>query len=54
MATAVGPSTSAVALIEQGKKPDPHLSTVVVLAGALGVTVDELIGQAGPRKSKGK
>jgi transcriptional regulator with XRE-family HTH domain len=54
LATLAGLSMSAVALIEQGKKPDPHLSTVVALAGALGVSLDELVGQGGATKGKKK
>jgi transcriptional regulator with XRE-family HTH domain len=50
LATLAGLSMSAVSLVEQGKKPDPRLSTAVAIADALGVTVDELIG---PR-TKGK
>jgi transcriptional regulator with XRE-family HTH domain len=43
LATKAGLSMSGLGTIEQGKKPDPRLSTVVALANALGVTVDELI-----------
>ncbi len=43
LARAVDLTSSALARLEQGKTPDPRLSTIVRLAAALGVTVDELI-----------
>jgi transcriptional regulator with XRE-family HTH domain len=36
-------SISAVVHIEKGRIPDPRASTVKALAGALGVTIDELL-----------
>jgi transcriptional regulator with XRE-family HTH domain len=41
LAVAAGLSVSAVAQIEAGKTPDPRLSTLRAMAGALGVSIDE-------------
>jgi transcriptional regulator with XRE-family HTH domain len=38
-------SLSIVFQIEQGAKKDPRISTLVALAEALGVSVDELVGR---------
>ena len=43
LATKAGLSMSAVIHIEKGRIPDPRGSTLKALAGALGVTVDELL-----------
>lgn len=45
LATAAGLSLSVVAQIEQGKIPDPRLSTLRALAKALNVPVLVLIGE---------
>jgi transcriptional regulator with XRE-family HTH domain len=45
LATKAGLSRSVVIHIEAGRIPDPRLSTLPVLAGALGVSVAELIGE---------
>jgi transcriptional regulator with XRE-family HTH domain len=44
LAFKAGLSMSAVIHIEKGRIPDPRISTLRRLAGALGVTVDELAG----------
>jgi transcriptional regulator with XRE-family HTH domain len=46
LATAARVSVSVVTQIEQGRTPDPRLSTLRVLAAALGVTVSDLAGDA--------
>ncbi len=46
LAKRAGLSQAAVQAIEQGARPDPRLSTVVKLADALGVTLDELVRAA--------
>ena len=43
LATSAGLNLSIVAQIEQGANADPRGSTLMVLARALGVTVDELL-----------
>jgi transcriptional regulator with XRE-family HTH domain len=43
LAVAAGLSLNAVARLEQGGIPDPRLSTVVAIARALGVTLDQLV-----------
>jgi transcriptional regulator with XRE-family HTH domain len=43
LAVKAGLSVSNLAQIEQGQKADPRISTVVALARALGVTVDDLL-----------
>jgi transcriptional regulator with XRE-family HTH domain len=45
LATKAGLSISVVAHIEQGKKPDPRMSTVRALAQALGVSSDALMNE---------
>jgi transcriptional regulator with XRE-family HTH domain len=42
-----GVSWSAIAQIESGRRKDIHVSSLVALASALGVSVDYLIGSAG-------
>jgi transcriptional regulator with XRE-family HTH domain len=46
LAVRAGLSVSVVSQIEQGRKTDPRMTTVLFLAEALGVDVQEL---AGPR-----
>ena len=43
LAVAAGMSISVVTQLEQGNRSDPRVSTAVALAGALGVTVDDLL-----------
>lgn len=38
-----GLSLAAVALIEDGRRPDPRASTVAKLSKALGISADELL-----------
>jgi transcriptional regulator with XRE-family HTH domain len=51
LAVAAKLSISVVTQLEQGAKEDPRLSTVVALAGALGVTVDELLEEELPAEA---
>jgi transcriptional regulator with XRE-family HTH domain len=44
LAVKAGLSISVVSQIEQGQKVDPRVSTAVALAGALGLSVDGLLG----------
>jgi transcriptional regulator with XRE-family HTH domain len=44
LAVKAGMSVAAVVQIESGKTPDPRLSTLRALAKAMGVRVEELIG----------
>jgi transcriptional regulator with XRE-family HTH domain len=48
LAVKAGLSVSVVSQIEQGKKADPRMSTVVALASALGVDVGSLAVSASP------
>jgi transcriptional regulator with XRE-family HTH domain len=48
LATKAGLSMSAIIHIEKGRIPDPRGSTLKALAGALGVTVDELLSEDEP------
>ncbi len=48
-----GLSVSNLSQIEQGKTPDPRMSTLLALAGALGVDCDTLTGKADGRPRKG-
>jgi transcriptional regulator with XRE-family HTH domain len=52
LAVKAGLSTSMISQIEQGKKEDPRRSTLEGLATALGMGIDELLGN--PRSKKGK
>jgi transcriptional regulator with XRE-family HTH domain len=45
LATRAGLSIRAVTQIEQGTTPDPRVSTVVALVGALGVDFEALVGE---------
>ncbi len=45
LAVKAGLSISSVSQIEQGKKPDPRVSTIQALASALGVDCTALVGQ---------
>jgi transcriptional regulator with XRE-family HTH domain len=45
LAEAAGLSISVVTQIEQGKTPDPRISTLWDLARALGVSIDQLAGE---------
>jgi transcriptional regulator with XRE-family HTH domain len=47
LAERAGVSLAIVSSLEQGLRQDPRLSTVVKLARALGVTLDELADVAG-------
>lgn len=47
LATLAGLSIDGLKAVEQGRRADPRLSTVVKIAAALGVTVDELIRGTG-------
>lgn len=47
LAERAGLNVSQVTNIEQGRTSDPRLSTLRALAGALGCSVDELIGEEG-------
>jgi transcriptional regulator with XRE-family HTH domain len=49
LAVGAGLSVSVVSQIEQGKKADPRMTTVLALADALGVDIRKLTGP--PRKS---
>jgi transcriptional regulator with XRE-family HTH domain len=44
LAVAAGLSISAVTKLEQGQNEDPRVSTLLALAQALGVRVDDLLG----------
>jgi transcriptional regulator with XRE-family HTH domain len=44
LAVKAGLSISVVSQIEQGQKVDPRVSTAVALAGALGLSMDDLLG----------
>jgi DNA-binding XRE family transcriptional regulator len=45
-------SLSAICKIEQGKKPDPRVSTVQALAAALGVDCTALLGEVAGKGQK--
>jgi transcriptional regulator with XRE-family HTH domain len=47
LAVSAGLSVSLVSQIERGSRVDPRMSTITALAGALGVTLDELVGRTG-------
>jgi transcriptional regulator with XRE-family HTH domain len=48
LSNAAGLSTSVVSQLEQGTNLDPRLSTLLALADAMGVTLDELAGRTPP------
>jgi transcriptional regulator with XRE-family HTH domain len=50
LAARAGLSVSLVMALEQGKRGNPRLDTLLKLAAALGVTLDEL---AGPARKRG-
>jgi transcriptional regulator with XRE-family HTH domain len=50
LAVRAGLSVSVVSQIEQGRKADPRMTTVLFLAEALGVGVQELTGPRPRRK----
>jgi transcriptional regulator with XRE-family HTH domain len=52
LAVAAGLSVSIVSQIEQGKTPDPRVSTVTSLARALGVGIQDLVSREEAAKSK--
>lgn len=54
LATAAGLSMSGVMQMEQGKRPDPRLSTVRALAKALGTDLNTLGGLEPSATAKGK
>jgi transcriptional regulator with XRE-family HTH domain len=47
-----GLSRGAVSMIESGHRPDPNSSTVVALAGVLGVSLAWLLGGEGAMPAK--
>lgn len=47
VAREAGVSLNLVSKLERGVVTDPHYSTLVGLAGALGVAVDELVREPG-------
>jgi len=54
LAVSAGLSVSLVSQIERGSRVDPRMSTITALAGALGITLDELVGtkdSAPPRET---
>jgi transcriptional regulator with XRE-family HTH domain len=48
LAVKAGLSMASVIHLEGGRTPDPRMSTLLALAKALGVTVDELTGEDAP------
>ena len=50
LAEAAGVSLIVVTSAEQDPEKDPSMSSLVKLADALGVTIDELIGRTPPQK----
>jgi transcriptional regulator with XRE-family HTH domain len=46
LAEQAGLSLAIISSLEQGLRQDPRLSTMVKLARALGVTLDQLVGEA--------
>lgn len=50
LAEAAGLSYVTITKIEQGRAKKPTIQSMVKLADALGVTLDELVGRTGPRK----
>jgi transcriptional regulator with XRE-family HTH domain len=52
LAAKAGLSMSLVVKIEQRRKADPRLSTIVALASALGVATGELIGESCKKRSR--
>jgi transcriptional regulator with XRE-family HTH domain len=53
LAVSAGLSVSLVSQIERGSRADPRMSTITALAGALGITLDELVGRNGPAPRHG-
>jgi transcriptional regulator with XRE-family HTH domain len=51
LSNAAGLSTSVVSQLEQGTNQDPRLSTLLALADAMGVTLDELAGRTPPAEA---
>src|SRR5215216_7563030 len=51
LAREAGVTWSAVQRLESGQVSDPHYSTLVGIANALGMTVAELIGESAPKVS---
>ena len=45
LAERIGISTTALSQIESDETTNPHLSTVIALADALGVSIDYLVGR---------
>jgi transcriptional regulator with XRE-family HTH domain len=57
LATRAGLSIALVVALEQGRRDNPRLDTLRKLAGGLGCTVGELVGDEPPKgghKPKGK
>jgi XRE family transcriptional regulator, regulator of sulfur utilization len=52
LAEAAGVSYMVITRIEQGLSKEPTILSMVSLADALGVTLDELVGRVPPRPSK--
>jgi transcriptional regulator with XRE-family HTH domain len=52
LAEAAGLSYATITKLEQGRGKEPAIHSMVKLADALGVTLDDLIGRTPPRPSK--
>ena len=48
-----GLSLGAARLVEEGLRPDPQMSTLVALAAALDVPLNELLGDSAPARKAG-
>jgi transcriptional regulator with XRE-family HTH domain len=48
LATRAGLSVSNLSQLEQGQKEDPRISTLIALAGAMGISVAAFVEETGP------
>jgi transcriptional regulator with XRE-family HTH domain len=55
LAVAAGLSVGMVSQIEQGRRENPRVATLTVLADVLGITLDDLMsgGEQKPRRKRG-